>query len=71
MMQGILFTLPDAVKTPIDLVRLWIHEANRVYRDKLVDEEDMATFDKVIKDVVKKQFEVTMKMSKWTAYFIK
>jgi dynein heavy chain len=50
--------LADAVKTPIELVRLWIHEANRVYRDKLVDEEDMATFDKVIKDIVKKNFEV-------------
>ena len=60
LLQGILFTMADAVKTPIELVRLWIHEANRVYRDKLVDEEDMATFDKVIKDVVKKTFEVRM-----------
>ena len=34
-----------------------MHETERVYRDKLVDSEDMATFDKVQKDIMKKSFE--------------
>ena len=50
--------MPDAAKTPIDLVRLWMHEAQRVYRDKLVDNADMETYDKLEKDMVKKSFEV-------------
>ena len=53
-----LFSTPEAVKTTVDLVRLWIHEANRVYRDKLMDNKDIETFDKLIKDSVKKNFEV-------------
>jgi hypothetical protein len=35
-----------------------MHEANRVYRDKLVEEEDISLYDKILKDVVKKSFEV-------------
>jgi dynein heavy chain len=40
------------------MIRLWMHEANRVYRDKLVEEEDISLYDKILKDVVKKSFEV-------------
>ena len=57
-LQGMLFSLPDLYKAPIDLVRLWMHEANRVYRDKLVDEKDLETFDKLMKDYSQKTFEV-------------
>lgn len=49
--------MPDCAKTTIDLVRLWQHEAERVYRDKLTDEKDMETYDKVLKDIIKKSFE--------------
>ena len=53
-----LFAMPDCAKTPVELVRLWMHEASRVYRDKLLDESDFELFDKVIKDCTKKTFEV-------------
>ena len=56
-MQGILFAAPDCAKTSVDLIRLWMHEAERVYRDKMVDQDDMALFDKLQKDIVKKSFE--------------
>jgi dynein heavy chain len=56
--QGILFATPDCCKEPPKLVRLWIHEAMRVYKDKMVEPSDAETFDKVIKDSVKKSFEV-------------
>ena len=57
-----LFAMPENYKTPIDLVRLWMHEANRVYRDKLVEEKDLETFDKLVKDFSKKAFEVCIQI---------
>ena len=57
-LQGILFAMPDCAKTPLELVRLWLHEANRVYRDKMVDKTDMDLYDKIERDMVKKCFEV-------------
>ena len=42
-----LFASSDCCKTPVDLVRLYMHEACRVYRDKLVDVNDVEMFDKV------------------------
>ena len=56
--QGMLFASPECCKTPPELVRLWMHEAARVYKDKLVDLTDLESFDKLIKDVTKKSFEV-------------
>ncbi len=59
--QGMLYAAPDCAKTPPDLVRLWMHEANRVYKDKLIDTRDMEAFDKLMKDGIKKSFEVSIK----------
>ena len=55
--QGLLFSSGDTLKAPIDVVRLWLHESCRVYRDKLVDTKDMEAFDKLQLEVVKKGFE--------------
>jgi len=52
-----LFATHDACKLPVDLVRLYMHEATRVYRDKLVDNKDSDVFDKLMKDAIKKSFE--------------
>uniref|UniRef100_A0A8C0VGU9 Dynein axonemal heavy chain 17 n=1 Tax=Cyanistes caeruleus TaxID=156563 RepID=A0A8C0VGU9_CYACU len=46
--QGLLFSTPECLKTPVDMMRLWIHEAERVYGDKLVDEEDQYSFKKLL-----------------------
>ena len=56
--QGMLFSAPETVKTVPEMVRLWMHEAARVYKDKLVDEGDIASYNKVMKDSIKKAFEV-------------
>ncbi|XP_057654279.1 dynein beta chain, ciliary-like [Diorhabda carinulata] len=55
--QGMLFATGDAVKTNNDMIRLWIHEASRVYKDKLVDRFDQNNFNKLLMDIVKKSFE--------------
>ncbi|XP_044310020.1 dynein axonemal heavy chain 9 [Varanus komodoensis] len=52
--QGILFSTPECLKMPQDLVKLYLHESSRVYHDKMVDEKDFAVFDKIQTEAVKK-----------------
>ena len=46
----------------MDLVRLWMHECDRVYRDKLIEERDMEYYDRIQQDITKKIFEVYLYM---------
>lgn len=41
----------------MDLVRLWLHETQRVYGDKLTDEKDIESFAKLQMDMMKKNME--------------
>ncbi|XP_064890245.1 dynein axonemal heavy chain 17 isoform X3 [Columba livia] len=54
--QGLLFSTPECLKAPVDLVRLWLHEAERVYGDKLVDEKDQTIFGRTLVDTCQKFF---------------
>lgn len=45
------------MQTPIDFIRLWLHECHRVYGDKLTDDKDIDSFQKMQTDIVKKSFE--------------
>ncbi|TMW50187.1 hypothetical protein DOY81_004746 [Sarcophaga bullata] len=55
--QGLLFSTTDCLPTATDLIRLWQHETQRVYADKLIDEKDIDSFTKMQHDIVKKSFE--------------
>jgi hypothetical protein len=44
----------------VDLVKLWLHEASRVYGDKLIETKDMDTFQKMKLDIAKAGFEVSL-----------
>uniref|UniRef100_A0A671VQH4 Dynein axonemal heavy chain 17 n=1 Tax=Sparus aurata TaxID=8175 RepID=A0A671VQH4_SPAAU len=48
--QGILFCTDECLKAPTDLLKIYLHESNRVYRDKLVEEQDFQVFDKLQAD---------------------
>ena len=37
-----------------------MHECDRVYRDKLVEEKDMENYDRIQQDITKKIFEVCL-----------
>ena len=58
LLQGILFSMPECLKTPVDFVRLWLHEASRVYGDKLIEQKDMDNFYKMKFEIAKQFFEV-------------
>ena len=42
----------------MDFVRLWLHEASRVYGDKFIDEKDMELFTKLKFNIAKDSFDV-------------
>ncbi|NWQ82098.1 DYH9 protein, partial [Columbina picui] len=56
---GLLFSTPECLQHPQDLVKLYLHESNRVYRDKMVEEMDYDTFDKIQLEMVKKFYDDT------------
>lgn len=58
----------ECVKSTQDLVKLYLHESNRVYRDKMVEEKDFDLFDKIQTEVVKKIFDVSISLKKNVLY---
>lgn len=59
-LKGILFSSVECVKSTQDLLKLYLHESNRVYRDKMVEEKDFDLYDKIQTEVVKKIFDVSI-----------
>eukprot|EP00955_Chlamydomonas_euryale_P098702 365162-Chlamydomonas_euryale.AAC.26 len=57
MTQGLCRMLKDYYKEPRVVSRLWVHEAERVFRDRLMNESDMAKFDEFRVAVTKKFFD--------------
>ncbi|GAB1597647.1 dynein beta chain, ciliary isoform X1, partial [Argonauta hians] len=55
--QGLLFATKACCPTPVNLIRLWLHESQRVYCDKLISPDDIEYFAKVQKDILMKHFE--------------
>ncbi|KAI8438867.1 hypothetical protein MSG28_011209 [Choristoneura fumiferana] len=55
--QGLLFSSNECLEAPSDLIRLWLHETQRVYGDKLTEDKDIDAFLKMQVDICKKNFE--------------
>ena len=47
---------PEAIKEADNFIRLWVHESDRIYGDRLVSFENLQTYKLVIADIVKKSF---------------
>ena len=54
--QGILVANQEAIKEPDMLIKLWLHESERVYGDRLVNQEDLNKYRLMAADVTKKSF---------------
>jgi dynein heavy chain len=57
IVQGLCRMLPEYHKTPSDAVRLWVHECERVFLDRMINSTDMGQFQEMRKTVVKKFFD--------------
>lgn len=56
VLQGLLMSTTEKFKDPEKLVKLWIHETERIYGDRLVSPSDLNTYKKECNDIVKKNF---------------
>ena len=54
--QGVLMSTVEKFKDPEKIVKLWIHECERVYGDRLVTTNDLLIFKNEINEIVKKNF---------------
>lgn len=54
--QGIAKSNVKGIRDEIDFIKLWIHESERVFKDRLVNEEDKNEFMKQIADAMKVSF---------------
>ena len=57
-----LFASSKSVLIPQDLLRLYMHEAERTYADKLINQEDLELFHKILRETIRKNFEVNFSM---------
>lgn len=52
--QGLTRSRPENFTTTISFATLWVHEATRVFCDRLINEEDIAKFHRHIRELAKK-----------------
>ncbi|XP_054720541.1 dynein axonemal heavy chain 11-like [Uloborus diversus] len=56
--KGLMLSNTESLVKSEDLLQLWLHESQRVYRDKLIDQDDLEKFDKTLAGVLKKNTEM-------------
>lgn len=54
--EGLLLAQPTYFQEPEKIVKLWIHESERSYCDRLVTYENISSYKQLICDIVKKTF---------------
>ena len=54
--QGLLNAKPEAIKEPDNLVKLWVHEAERIYGDRLVSHAHVAKYRELAQELCSKSF---------------
>jgi dynein heavy chain len=54
--QGLLNAKPEAIKEPDNFVKLWVHEAERIYGDRLVSAANLAKYRELAFDICSKSF---------------
>ncbi|KAI9346257.1 dynein heavy chain and region D6 of dynein motor-domain-containing protein [Obelidium mucronatum] len=60
VVQGILQIRPVNIQTKLDIVKTFCHEASRVFHDRLIDDADRAYYNKLLSELVEKNFSVSL-----------
>ena len=55
--QGICLCSKESLPTPDDFIRCWVHECQRVFQDRLVNEEDNAWFNELLQEKLQEHFK--------------
>ena len=67
VVQGMLNVKPAEIDSSEKLLRLWTHESSRVFRDRLINEEDRKLFDEFIQSELGDKFELNWELSDFNA----
>ncbi|XP_050084093.1 dynein axonemal heavy chain 6 [Anopheles aquasalis] len=67
--QGVLQADPSSYINPMQLMRLFYHEALRIFYDRLINDEDKAYFKQLLQDCCEKYFETTIVQPEETILF--
>ena len=62
--RGLMMAEASYFPNATSFARLFVHEANRVFRDRLVNEKDMGTYDAMVADVAKAHLNDVCEMDK-------
>lgn len=57
--QGVCAASPKSVLNKVDLLRLWVHENQRVFGDRMICEEDKNVLLELLMDQAERKFETT------------
>lgn len=58
VVRGLLLIPPTHLKEPPKLMRLWVHEAYRVFYDRLIDEKDRKIFFDLVSTTIQENFKI-------------
>ncbi len=58
VIQGVLQIHKDFLPDSDTLLRLWLHESSRVFRDRLIDDKDRSEFNHLCETMLQKYFQV-------------
>eukprot|EP00439_Symbiodinium_sp_Y106_P068404 s1229_g11.t1 len=56
--QGICLCSKESLPTPDDFIRCWVHECQRVFQDRLVNDEDNAWFNELLQEKLQERVRV-------------
>jgi dynein heavy chain len=56
--QGILMTKPISIQNPDTMAKLWVNESQRVFYDRLINNEDKLWFTKLIIELLNRCFRI-------------
>ncbi|KAJ3226918.1 Dynein heavy chain 6, axonemal [Clydaea vesicula] len=60
VVQGILQVFPTVIQTKNDMARLFCHESSRIFYDRLIDDADRQYFNKLLSELVEKNFGISI-----------